>query len=637
MFPSQKAQEFYSEWFHLLSKEAWFLETRLATAFDPSTLNDRVERGETFRVVQVEPWSRHGTDDAGEPAGQPPWTNSDHSFVQLSFGDSPADLVYGQEVILHEGDPAAPTSWRGRIYHVDYDGAVVLRVQRAGMDGSGREEDFPDTMYLDQLPFLRAIEVARRSLLDFFLHGDQEVIRIVAGGADGETMDASNGSVPNRSNTAACVGYEGDLLYSDGLAGELNEAQEQALNSALQGSPYHLIHGPPGTGKTRVVSRLISRCLDRGDRVLLVCPTNVALDRVMAAVLELGASNMLRVGGSHSVTPALAYLLDRVSGPGILLDDLLAGDYRLPDFVKMVNATPLIGATAYQVASHHLFLAQKFDLVVVDEAGQLDEPSTLAALALAPRFVLCGDPFQLSPVVQHACGASLSGLALQRSLMERLMAGAESHRISRLTVQYRMNREIQDIPGRLFYRGLLHPSPEVAGRRLSIPARISKNGWIDRILDPDRPAVFVNVEGPECGAARREEADVVVTLVQALLKCGIPPEEIGVITPYRAQQSLIRKELGSRTNVRSAVSVDTVDRFQGGEREVILLSLARSDGVTSFLADPKRLNVSLSRARSKLVLLGRGSVLEGHSLFRDLLAGLDRVDVSRESCNDLPA
>jgi DNA replication ATP-dependent helicase Dna2 len=154
----------------------------------------------------------------------------------------------------------------------------------------------------------------------------------------------------------------------------------------------------------------------------------------MAAVLELGASNMLRVGGSHSVTPALAYLLDRVSGPGILLDDLLAGDYRLPDFVKMVNATPLIGATAYQVASHHLFLAQKFDLVVVDEAGQLDEPSTLAALALAPRFVLCGDPFQLSPVVQHACGASLSGLALQRSLMERLMAGAESHRISRLTV-----------------------------------------------------------------------------------------------------------------------------------------------------------------------------------------------------------
>jgi len=190
-----------------------------------------------------------------------------------------------------------------------------------------------------------------------------------------------------------------------------------------------------------------------------------------------------------------------------------------------------------------------------------------------------------------------------------------------------MNSEIQEIPSRLFYSGSLVASPEAAGRRLAIDPQILEDSEINRIVDPDRPVVFVDVQGGNSGKVRPEEADLAARIVACLVSWGLPASEIGVITPYRVQQTLIRKHLSDCTSNASLVSVDTVDRFQGGEREVIILSLARSDGVTSFLADRKRLNVSLSRARSKLILLGHGHVLEEHPLFSSLLEDLYRVTI----------
>jgi len=190
-----------------------------------------------------------------------------------------------------------------------------------------------------------------------------------------------------------------------------------------------------------------------------------------------------------------------------------------------------------------------------------------------------------------------------------------------------MNREVQDIPSRLFYDGNLFPSPEAVARRLTIKTGVSSDEDINRIIDPDIPVVFVDVEGADSGKARPEEAAVACNILESLVESGVPSSEIGVITPYRAQQSLIRRHLSQRRCCKSFFSVDTVDRFQGGEREVIILSLARSDGVTSFLADRKRLNVSLSRARSKLILLGHGPSLTEHPLFASLLDGIERVAV----------
>jgi len=189
-----------------------------------------------------------------------------------------------------------------------------------------------------------------------------------------------------------------------------------------------------------------------------------------------------------------------------------------------------------------------------------------------------------------------------------------------------MNTEVQEIPSRIFYDAKLFPSPEAANRRLSLVPGGLGDRRVDRIIDPERPVVFVNVEGGDDGGkARAEEAEAAGEIVRGLLACGVPAHEIGIITPYRAQQSLIRSSLDSLGEAAASLSVDTVDRFQGGEREVILLSLVRSDCVTSFLADRKRLNVSLSRARSKLILLGHGKALAEHELFASILANLEWV------------
>jgi DNA replication ATP-dependent helicase Dna2 len=272
-------------------------------------------------------------------------------------------------------------------------------------------------------------------------------------------------------------------------------------------------------------------------------------------------------------------------------------------------------------------LLQKFDRVVVDEAGQLDEPSTLGPLALAPRFVLGGDHLQLPPVVKEnrtdnpdpACSG------LERSLFERLFHSAPQERISRLKIQYRMNSDVQEIPSRLFYEGTLSPAPGVAQRRLNLNPGVSSKGEINKIIDPELPVVFVDVHSSDSGKASPAEAAVACTIVESLIASGVTTHEIGIISPYRAQQALIRGLLSDRIGGHASVSVDTVDRFQGGEKEVIIVSLARSDGVTSFLADRKRLNVSLSRARSKLILLGHGPALEAHPLFYSILQGLERI------------
>jgi DNA replication ATP-dependent helicase Dna2 len=216
---------------------------------------------------------------------------------------------------------------------------------------------------------------------------------------------------------------------------------------------------------------------------------------------------------------------------------------------------------------------------------------------------------------------------LEVSLFERLFRTAPESRISRLKTQYRMNREIQEIPSRIFYDGALTPSPEVAGRRLNIKIKATNNDQIGKIVDPDLPVVFVDVPGADSGKARAEEAEVAREIVEALLALGVPSHEVGIITPYRAQQALIRLRISENGQKRPGLSVDTVDRFQGGEREVIIVSLARSDGVTSFLADRKRLNVSLSRARSKLILLGHGRILGEHPLFMSILQGLERITI----------
>jgi DNA replication ATP-dependent helicase Dna2 len=624
--------EYYNDWWHTISSDVWTQQTIFSELFKAGTLDRRLRDGTTTEVETGEstlssPSHRRSSDENRRTIG-------------LIIKGEPGSLSPGDEVILHHGDSGASTVQRGRLIAVDGNRASLA------IAGSQSFCHVQGRLFLDRVPFVRPRELSRISLHTFLTRAKPTVIEAVVSsytdfrcGSPALQNETSHRDSKTEVSTPATDGHfplsarEGldtmcspsELSFSEGMNCELNPDQEQAVVRAMASDPFHLIHGPPGTGKTRVLARLIRRCADSGERVLVACPTNTALDRLLTALVQLGMTDLLRVGAPSNASSDLTRIIEQRTARPLLLKDLARLDFDPAGLKRYVDDIPVVGTTLYQCASHPMFLQNRFDRVVIDEAGQADEPSCLAPLTVAGRFVLCGDHLQLPPVTQTVVTSAGAVCNLEYSLFERLFHTTDESNISRLKTQYRMNTGIQEIPSRLFYNGSLRAAPEAARRKLGIGPNTALGENLQAVLDPEVPVVFVDVDGDRGGRARPEEARACAHIVGALLKCGLPADEIGVISPYRAQQSLIRDLLSSDRSDDSMPTVDTVDRFQGGEREAIILSLARSDEVTSFLADRRRLNVSLSRARSKLILLGHGRTLKEHPLFSDLLTLVEQV------------
>jgi DNA replication ATP-dependent helicase Dna2 len=644
-------RRYYDYWFRLLSSDSWAQEGDLARIFDKSSLPERIAEGAAVKIREIRPMNRQtGVDISGAlEAGDDLLTKNseldEDNGVQLwhkaklFLYDEAVDVNPGEDVILHEGAAASARSIRGRILSNESDGLILTAkspITQFKLEESavGAQSEW----YLDRLPFSRGREVSRHALYNFLTTADKRMTQAVVrnfrrteGSIEGEADDQrflqenEVGAIPAR-KAKKRKNIPRGLSSGQNLEPELNQDQKAAVREALGSDAIHLVHGPPGTGKTRVLAGVIRACLDRGERLLVTAPTNVALDRLLTAVYRLGVTDFVRVGKRQSASRDYGSAKNGAPGPQSL--EVLASTVTdFASFRQRISKTGLIGATAYQSAAHPIFRRQKFDRVIIDEAGQLDEPSTLGPLSLAPKCVLGGDHLQLPPVVREKSDSADSP-GLERSLFERLYHGAPEVSISRLNMQYRMNQEIQDIPSNLFYEGRLFPAPEVASRRLKLGSALPCVPEFAEIIDPESPAVFVDVEGRDSGKSRPEEAMVASNIVRIYSGLGLPGRDIGIITPYRIQQALIRRSLADMDIVEPDLSVDTVDRFQGGEREIIILSLARSDAVTSFLADSKRLNVSLSRARSKLILLGHGPTLREHALFSSILANLKSITLS---------
>jgi DNA replication ATP-dependent helicase Dna2 len=269
-------------------------------------------------------------------------------------------------------------------------------------------------------------------------------------------------------------------------------------------------------------------------------------------------------------------------------------------------------------------------VAVLDEATQVAEPAALGVLALARRAVLVGDPMQLSCVEPaesewpvEAPGdpewraAGLAGLG--RSLHERLCALGASTMLRR---QHRMHARIMALPNRAFYGGALEAAPEARARLLEIDAARAGilPAWLATAVVPEEPMVLVDVPGGSDDRLNEREARLVAEAAAALRRAGLEASRMGVVTPYRAQVALIRRTFAGDEALRE-VPVDTVERFQGDERDAILVSLV-GGRPTGHLAHPNRINVTLTRARSKLIVFG-----DAEGLSRDpLLERLVRQD-----------
>jgi DNA replication ATP-dependent helicase Dna2 len=379
-----------------------------------------------------------------------------------------------------------------------------------------------------------------------------------------------------------------------------NDAQDEAVRMAVTADDCALVHGPPGTGKTYTIAKAVRAMVERGERVLLSAFTNRAVDNALEAIRDLGfedddLGDIVRIGTKSGVREDMQDLRLRRHG------DPQERTSELESASVVAATTATCGSTVMR--------EQSFDVALVDEAGQLTEPGTLAAVNLASRFVLVGDHQQLPPVVR-------ADTDLSRSLFERLI---DTHPEAGVLLdrQYRMSQRIQAFPSREFYDGKLRPATgEVAARSLA------DLGHVDVAALPDSlqgGVSMVDTPGDDGRHTDAVEAAEVRRVVDAHLEAGLKPEEIGVIAPFRAQVAEITRD------VPDDVAVDTVDRFQGSAKEVIVVSFVASGDLDSpIFEDYRRVNVALTRAKRSLVLVGDSETLSTDDVYARMVDWADR-------------
>ncbi|MEF8784668.1 MAG: AAA domain-containing protein [Haloarculaceae archaeon] len=379
-----------------------------------------------------------------------------------------------------------------------------------------------------------------------------------------------------------------------------NAAQNEAVQLAVGAEDVALVHGPPGTGKTYTLAQIVRALVDRGDRVLLSAFTNRAVDNAIEALEAQGFTDIVRVGTESGVREDMqSYRLQTAGDPG--------------ECVRELREASVVAATTASCGSR-VMRDQQFDAAVVDEAGQLTEPGTLAATALANRSVLVGDHHQLPPVVQaeDEIAGDERCADLGESLFQRLIERYPAASVM-LDKQYRMAQHIQAFASQEFYGGQLRPANgEVAGQHVRDLAGVDMSALPDHLQDR---VAFVDPDGATVGNTNPTEAMAVAETVQSYLDAGVSLVDIGVIAPYRAQVAEINK------HVPDGVAVDTVDRFQGSSKEVIVISfVATGDLDSPIFEDYRRVNVALTRAKKGLVLVGDAAALETDETYGRMVA-----------------
>ena len=437
----------------------------------------------------------------------------------------------------------------------------------------------------------------------------------------------------------------------------LNATQEEAVNKVLHAKDVAIVHGPPGTGKTTTLVEAVYETLHRENQVLVCAQSNMAVDWISEKLVDRGVS-VLRIGNpsrvndkmlsftyerrfeSHPDYPQLwsirkairelyarsrkgaereavrqkiNSLKDRATELEIRINESLFSEAR-------VIACTLVGS------ANRLLTGQKFGTLFIDEAAQALEAACWIPIRKADRVILAGDHCQLPPTVK-APEALRAGLG--HTLMQTIVKN-KPDTVSLLKLQYRMNDEIMRFSSEWFYGGMLQSAPEVKYRS---------------ILDFDTPIEWINTEGLDCneefigenyGRINKSEAELSIEQLKGYItKIGRERFlderiDVGMISPYKAQVQYLRRLVRNDAffkPYRLAITINTVDGFQGQERDVILISLVRAneEGQIGFLNDLRRMNVAITRARMKLIILGDASTLTRHAFYKKLYTYIESL------------
>ena len=415
----------------------------------------------------------------------------------------------------------------------------------------------------------------------------------------------------------------------------LNSTQENAVNKVLNSRDVSIVHGPPGTGKTTTLVEAIYETLHREPQVLVCAQSNTAVDWICEKLVDRGV-NVLRIGNPTRVNDKmLSFTYERrfeghpaYSELWSIRESARNRMSRLRDRATQleiqINADLFdnahVIASTLVSSNHRILNGRHFGTLFIDEAAQALEAACWIAIRKADRVVLAGDHCQLPPTIK--CYEAARG-GLECTLMERVVANKPST-VSLLKVQYRMHEDIMKFPSQWFYNGELQAAPEIRYR--GILDWDTPINWIDT-SDMDFKEEFI---GETFGRINKAEADLLLQELKAYInRIGgkrVLEERIdfGIISPYKAQVQYLRNKIkasGSLKPYRSLLTVNTVDGFQGQERDVIFISLVRAneDGQIGFLNDLRRMNVAITRARMKLVILGEAETMKRHKFYKELI------------------
>ncbi len=443
------------------------------------------------------------------------------------------------------------------------------------------------------------------------------------------------------------------------FSASLNASQQEAVRFALASQDLAIIHGPPGTGKTTTVVELICQAIDQGHKVLACAPSNTAVDNLLDKLVA-ARRKVVRVGHPARVDERLRdFTLDVQASDhevmSIVRDMRREADQLYRQAGRFTRARPAPGAKqemrreARRLKADVRLLEQqavqsvldradvvcatttfneallgdlRFGLAVIDEACQSTEPGCWIPVLRADRIVLAGDHCQLPPTVLSK-QAAREGFTT--SLLERLVSHYGDAVTRQLEVQYRMHMDIMQFSSEQFYGGTLEAHDSVALHLLhDMPIVQPSPLTADPVTFIDTAGASWDEELEPDGLSKRnpKEGEFVLHKVQQLRDAGLHPRDMAVIAPYAAQVRWLREHYDS-----DDLEIDTVDGFQGREKEAILISCVRSNSTNEigFLADTRRMNVALTRARRKLIVVGDSATLGGHDFYAALLTYFESI------------
>ena len=478
--------------------------------------------------------------------------------------------------------------------------------------------------------------------------------------------------------------------------GTLNETQKEAVINAVKARDLAVIHGPPGTGKTHTLIAYIMIEVLRGSRVLVVAPSNVAVDNIAERLALVEPSpGFVRAGHPARIMPkvlkhSLEYQVQQTDEAKLAedirkeLNELERKDRKACDRTKryairaekrqlrkelrareksavrrLLSRKDIILSTISGAGARVLDIAEassSFDVVVVDEAAQALEAACWVSLLRARKAVLAGDPHQLAGTVKSPLAQSRG---LQRSILDRVFS-CESLKptICMLVTQYRMNALISTWSSQEFYDNRLHPDASVASRRvIDLDSCSKKKADNENLI---HPFIIIDTAGGDCeeydqsldreiassdkrrsvdlnaSKSNQGESHILIEVVNSFIECGIPLQDIAVISPYSGQVELLRNEMWPKHG--RSLEIATIDSFQGREKEIVCMSLVRSNeaGEVGFLRDDRRMNVAITRAKRCVVVICDSETISTHPMLARMVEYVETHGLYQSAVVDFP-